>query len=157
MLRREHDALTYSFVVDAPKSCEVLNTISSLNAILHLQESFFVIRSASARIVGPAVLTTVLAAFTMAAPSRVTHEVRQKGKVFLPGEVALRQGETIIFINDDGQTTHHAYVEAEQFSFGLDTGDQEPGSKVEEAFTTKGTFNVLCGIHPKMKLTVKVY
>lgn len=113
-------------------------------------------RPSSARIVRLAVLTSVVAASTMAALGRVDHEVRQKGKVFLPREVALRQGETITFINDDGQTTHHAYVETEQFGFGLDTGDQEPGSRIEEAFTTKGTFTVLCGIHPKMKLTVKV-
>lgn len=113
-------------------------------------------RPASARVVGLVVLTTILATSTMAALGRAAHEVRQKGQAFLPREVALRQGETITFVNEDGQTTHHAYVEAEEFNFGFNTGDQEPGSRIEEAFTTKGTFTVLCGIHPKMKLTVRV-
>ena len=36
------------------------------------------------------------------------------------------------------------------------SGDQEPGSKVDVAFTELGNFTVLCGIHPKMKLVVHV-
>jgi plastocyanin len=32
----------------------------------------------------------------------------------------------------------------------------EPGSKVDITFPAAGDFNVLCGIHPKMKLSVHV-
>ena len=49
---------------------------------------------------------------------------------------------------------HHAYVDDPEFSF--DSGDQEPGAKADIVFTKPGTFDVLCGIHPKMKLVVTV-
>ncbi len=49
---------------------------------------------------------------------------------------------------------HHAYVESKQFSF--DSGDQEPGAKVDITFPVSVTFTVMCGIHPKMKLRVRV-
>ena len=39
---------------------------------------------------------------------------------------------------------------------GFDSGDQEPGSKTNIAFPVAGTFDVLCAIHPKMKLTIQV-
>jgi plastocyanin len=32
----------------------------------------------------------------------------------------------------------------------------KPGSRAQVTFTVGGTFAVLCGIHPKMKLTVRV-
>ena len=40
--------------------------------------------------------------------------------------------------------------------FKFDSGDQEPGSKTSVKFPVAGTFDVLCAIHPKMKLTVHV-
>jgi plastocyanin len=45
-------------------------------------------------------------------------------------------------------------VESDRFTF--DSGDQEPGSQTDVIFPVSGTFSVLCGIHPKMKLTVHV-
>lgn len=98
----------------------------------------------------------MLTASAIKALGQSAHVVRQKNLAFLPREIALHQGETIAFVNDEGRIMHHAYVEADAFSFGVNTGDQEPGSRSEEAFTTKGTFTDLCGIHPKMKLTVRV-
>lgn len=83
-----------------------------------------------------------------------THQVTQKGRTFRPGEITIKRGETVEFLNDDGDLLHHAYLSSDQFSF--DTGDQEPNSKSDVVFTEAGTFNVLCGIHPKMKLVVHV-
>jgi plastocyanin len=60
----------------------------------------------------------------------------------------------VTIVNDDGDLLHHAYIESDQFNF--DSGDQEPGSKVDIAFSMAGSFTVLCGIHPKMKLVVRV-
>ncbi|MGC1464444.1 MAG: hypothetical protein WA792_01800 [Pseudolabrys sp.] len=57
-------------------------------------------------------------------------------------------------VNDDGDLLHHAYIDSDKFTF--DSGDQEPGSKTNIVFTVPGTFNVLCAIHPKMKLVVHV-
>ena len=80
--------------------------------------------------------------------------VSQKGRAFQPGFVLLKRGDTIEVVNDDGDLLHHAYVDAPGFSF--DSGDQEPGGRAQITFPVAGTFQVLCGIHPKMKLAVRV-
>ena len=81
-------------------------------------------------------------------------QVSQRGRAFQPGEVSIKRGDILQIVNDDGDLLHHAYVDSDQFSF--DSGDQEPGSKVDVPFTVVGNFTVLCGIHPKMKLLVHV-
>jgi plastocyanin len=81
-------------------------------------------------------------------------QVSQRGRAFLPGELVINRGDVVQIVNDDGDLLHHAYVESDRFNF--DSGDQEPGSKVDVAFTVSGNFTVLCGIHPKMKLLVHV-
>jgi len=81
-------------------------------------------------------------------------QVSQRGRAFRPGELSVNRGDVVQIVNDDGDLLHHAYIESDRFSF--DSGDQEPGSKVDVAFTVAGNFTVLCGIHPKMKLLVHV-
>jgi plastocyanin len=87
----------------------------------------------------------------LASPART---VSQKDQAFNPSEITIKRGETVRIVNDDGELLHHAYVDSPQFSF--DSGDQEPGAKVDITFPVTGTFTVLCGIHPKMKLRVHV-
>jgi plastocyanin len=82
------------------------------------------------------------------------YTVSQKGREFNPGQMTIKRGETIQIVNDDGDLLHHAYIDSEKFSF--DSGDQQPGSKTDITFPVAGTFNVLCAIHPKMKLEVRV-
>jgi plastocyanin len=82
------------------------------------------------------------------------YSVSQKGRAFTPLDVKLKRGDTVLIINDDGDFRHHAYIDSDKFSF--DSGDQEPGSKTTIAFPMSGTFEVLCAIHPKMKLVVHV-
>jgi plastocyanin len=80
--------------------------------------------------------------------------VSQKGRMFHPGNLVITRGETITFVNDDSDLLHHVFVESDSFNY--DSGDQEPGSRTPVTFTERGTFQVLCGIHPKMKLVVRV-
>jgi len=89
-----------------------------------------------------------------ASTSRTQHAVSQRGREFMPGRLDVRQGDVVHIVNDDGDLSHHAYVASDRFKF--DSGDQEPGHDVDIPFTVAGTFNVLCGIHPKMRLTVNV-
>ena len=81
-------------------------------------------------------------------------QVSQRGRTFLPGDLVINRGDIVRIVNDDGDLLHHAYIESDRFNF--DSGDQEPGSKVDITFTATGNFTVLCGIHPKMKLLVHV-
>jgi plastocyanin len=80
--------------------------------------------------------------------------VSQKGRTFTPGEVSIGRGESVQILNDDRDLRHHVYLDADKFNF--DSGDQEPGAQVNIRFPVVGTFDVLCAIHPKMKLIVKV-
>lgn len=82
------------------------------------------------------------------------YSISQKGREFHPGEIAIKRGETIQIVNDDADLIHHAYIDSRKFSF--DSGDQEPGSKTDISFPVTGDFNVLCAIHPKMRLVVHV-
>lgn len=110
------------------------------------------------RIAVPGLLALVLgAACGLAMVGRLEasgHLVSQKGRAFQPGDLAVARGETVTIVNDDSDLLHHAFIEADDFSF--DSGDQEPGSRTPVTFTRAGTFQVLCGIHPKMKLVVRV-
>lgn len=90
-----------------------------------------------------------------AAVAAVTpHIVSQKGKAFFPNAIAINSGDVLTLVNDDENVVHHAYIEDDRFSY--DSGDQDPGSRNQVTFDRKGTFTVLCGIHPKMKLVVEV-
>jgi plastocyanin len=96
----------------------------------------------------------IVAGLSWAAFAAPAYQVTQKGRAFRPGEIAIHRGDTVEFINDDGDLLHHVYLASDKFSF--DSGDQKPGSRTDVAFPEPGTFNVLCGIHPKMKLVVNV-
>ena len=91
---------------------------------------------------------------TLAGLAAAQYSVSQKGRTFNPLDVALSRGDTVLIVNDDGDLRHHAYIDSDKFTF--DSGDQEPGSKTSIAFPLAGTFEVLCAIHPKMRLIVHV-
>jgi plastocyanin len=80
--------------------------------------------------------------------------ISQKGREFRPNDLTVRRGDTVVIVNDDGDLRHHAYIDSDTFSF--DSGDQEPGSRTPITFTVPGDFDILCAIHPKMKLVVHV-
>jgi plastocyanin len=82
------------------------------------------------------------------------YAVSQKGREFNPHQITIKRGETIEIVNDDGDLLHHAYIDSREFSF--DSGDQQPGSRTDITFPVAGRFDVLCAIHPKMKLEVRV-
>jgi plastocyanin len=102
----------------------------------------------------PAAASALICGVAVAALGASPYMVSQKGRAFQPGELTIRRGEAVEIINDDGDLIHHAYLDSERFSF--DSGDQKPGSKTDVTFPVAGTFAVLCGIHPKMKLVVRV-
>ena len=100
------------------------------------------------------VATLVTVSGTLGGLAGSLYAVSQKGREFTPREMTIKRGETILVVNDDADLRHHAYIDSDKFSF--DSGDQEPGSKTSIAFPVAGTFEVLCAIHPKMKLDVHV-
>jgi plastocyanin len=97
---------------------------------------------------------TVTGIFTGAALGANPYPISQKDQEFRPRQIVIKRGETLRFINDDGELLHHAYLSSDTFSF--DSGDQQPGSQFDVVFSVLGDYTVLCGIHPKMKLAVHV-
>src|SRR5215475_2449059 len=47
--------------------------------------------------------------------------ISQNNQEFRPRQIAIKRGETLRFINDDGELLHHAYLSSDSFSF--DSGD----------------------------------
>ncbi|MCJ2051828.1 hypothetical protein [Methylobacterium sp. J-070] len=86
--------------------------------------------------------------------SSVVRIVLQKGRHYDPTDLFLRRGDTITLVNGDDSAVHHAFIDADRFSF--DGGDEEPGKQATLILTESGDFVIQCGIHPKMKLTVHV-
>jgi plastocyanin len=81
------------------------------------------------------------------------HTIVQKGRAFHPGEVSINHGDSLTFTNND-DFIHQIYVQSANFSF--DSDERNPGQDITETFTTPGTFEVRCHIHPKMRLVVHV-
>lgn len=100
-----------------------------------------------------ALVSLLLGAAGAAAVQQKIH-ISQKNQEFRPGSVDIKRGDALEIVNDDDDLLHHAYVDSDKFKF--DSGDQEPGQTVEIVFPVTGTFTVLCGIHPRMKLKVHV-
>ena len=82
-----------------------------------------------------------------------SHVVTQKGKVFAPGAVTVKIGDTLSFKNDD-DVTHNAFSTSKGNEFNAKA--QTPGSTAEVVFKTRGKVAVKCAFHPGMSLTVDV-
>ena len=83
----------------------------------------------------------------------VQQAVSQKGRLFSPGALHVKAGETLLFKNDDS-VTHHIYSSTKGQEFDLET--THPGQDVKHTFTTPGRVEVRCGLHPGMRLIVTV-
>jgi plastocyanin len=79
--------------------------------------------------------------------------ISQKGRMFSSEEVTLKKGETLTFLNDDS-VPHNILSTSKGNEFNL--GSQPPGASTEVTFKEAGDVTVLCAIHPRMKMTVKV-
>jgi plastocyanin len=79
--------------------------------------------------------------------------VFQEDKKFSEAEVTVKRGQTITFTNKD-PVTHNVYSKTP--SMGFDLRIQKPGQSSEVQFDTVGEADVLCAIHPQMKMKVKV-
>lgn len=73
------------------------------------------------------------------------------GKVFLPSSITIDPGTTVTFLNDDDRD--HT-VTATDLSY--DSGIMNPGDSYQRVYSTPGTFEFFCAIHPDMVATVVV-
>ncbi len=82
-----------------------------------------------------------------------TEVIHQHGRAFSIANVTVKKGEALTFLNDD--TVPHNIMSASKGNeFNL--GSQAPGSSTDVTFKEVGDVSVICAIHPRMKMIVKV-
>jgi cytochrome c peroxidase len=79
--------------------------------------------------------------------------ISQKDRRFSPGAIVLKAGEALRILNDDTRV-HNVRVDGPGKSFNSDA--QNPGDTVTIGFDEPGHYDVICGIHPQMRLSVDV-
>src|SRR6202045_995351 len=79
--------------------------------------------------------------------------ISQKGRAFSSETITLKKGGTLTFMNDDS-VPHNIISTSAGNEFNL--GSQPPGASTDVTFKEVGDALVICAIHPRMKLTVKI-
>jgi plastocyanin len=79
--------------------------------------------------------------------------IRQSGKVFSSESVTVKKGDSLTFLNDDS-IAHNVMSSSKGNEFNL--GAQAPGASTPVTFKEVGDVQVVCAIHPRMKMSVKV-
>jgi plastocyanin len=99
------------------------------------------------------VAVMLASAATRAAEARAAdHAISQKGKVFSAEALKVKAGDNVDFNNDD-DVAHNVLVKGPD-GHGQNSGSQKPGTTFQMKAADKGDYEVRCGIHPKMKMTV---
>ena len=74
-----------------------------------------------------------------------------KGFKFVPAEVNIKIGETVVWTNED--TAPHT---VESSDGALRSDELAKGDTYSQIFTKSGKYEYICGIHPSMKGSVTV-
>jgi plastocyanin len=101
------------------------------------------------------IFLALLAAVAFVAPllaSAETYTVHISDFAFKPPTLNVNTGDTVVFINDDGDAHTVTAVDKSFDSAGLDTHDQ-----FRHTFTKAGTYAYFCALHPYMKGTIVVH
>lgn len=77
--------------------------------------------------------------------------ISQKKKRFTPKQVRGKVGDTLLFVNDD-RFAHNLYSETPGHEFNV--RKQMPGDKYTLKLKKRGSFEIRCVIHPRMRMTV---
>ena len=101
----------------------------------------------------PACIAAALALPGVRAGAAGLVTVMQAHRAFGVPSVQVKRGDVVRFTNDDA-FNHQVYVKSPGFSFH--SAEQAPGEAVNVTFPTAGSFDVLCEIHPRMRLSVTV-
>ena len=98
-------------------------------------------------------LTIVIVAGLSAGALAANLTITQKGRMFSSESVTIKKGEALTFLNDD-TVPHNIVSTSTGNEFNL--GSQPPGAATDVTFKESGDVQVICAIHPRMKMMVKV-
>jgi plastocyanin len=99
------------------------------------------------------ILTLAITAGLSAGALAATEVIHQQGRAFSSENATIKKGEALTFLNDDS-VPHNIMSTSKGNEFNL--GSQPPGSSTDVTFKEPGEVQVICAIHPRMKMTVKV-
>jgi len=98
-------------------------------------------------------LTLAVVAGLSAGALAATQMVHQQGRMFSAESLSVKKGDALTFLNDD-TVPHNIMSTSPGNEFNL--GSQAPGSSTDVKFNEVGDVTVICAIHPRMKMMVKV-
>ena len=98
-------------------------------------------------------LTIIVALGVSAVSAADVVMVSQRDRKFSPDRIEFSRGSIARIVNDD-KVTHHIYVDSPGLSY--DSGEQPIGTMVDVRFDKAGNYDVLCAIHPTMRLRITV-
>jgi plastocyanin len=99
---------------------------------------------------------SLLTGLLLAAPLQAAEIIiSQKDKKFVPNMVEAKVGDVLTFVNDEERKRHNIYTRAPEFDY-LKIKKQKPGDRESVTLKNAGTVEVLCALHPKMKLTIVI-
>ena len=84
-----------------------------------------------------------------------TITVGQHGLLLTQSSAALKQGDRIVFTNED-DVIHNIHIFGPGPDDSTDLGLQKPGKSLTYKFDKAGTYRVRCNIHPSVKMAVTV-
>ena len=82
-----------------------------------------------------------------------TEMIGQQGRKFSAASISVRKGQPVTFLNDDN-VPHNVLSLSAGNEFDL--GSQPPGTSTDVSFAVAGEVEVICAIHPRMKMIVNV-
>jgi plastocyanin len=100
----------------------------------------------------PSLTLVILAGLSVGALAANT-TITQKGRVFSSENIAIKKGDALTFLNDDS-VPHNILSTSKGNEFNL--GSQSPGASTDVTFKEAGDVTVVCAIHPRMRMTIKV-
>ena len=79
--------------------------------------------------------------------------IEQKNIAFSAPSMTVDKGSIVNFLNNDS-TSHNIMINGA--GVALNSGLQQPGVPFKAPMVKPGSYQVTCGIHPKMKMTLVV-
>jgi plastocyanin len=99
------------------------------------------------------IILAVLVGLSVGGALAANLTISQKGRMFSSESVSIKKGATLTFLNDDS-VPHNIISTSKGNEFDL--GSQPPGASTDVTFKEAGDVQVICAIHPRMKMVVKV-
>ncbi len=87
--------------------------------------------------------------------SAAEYMVSQKDRKFIPGELRIKVGDTLTFVNAEKRRRHNVYSKSSDFDY-VNIRKQKPGDKDSVVIKNAGTLELRCALHPKMAMMVYV-